>query len=388
MAAAALGARAEDLTEVTFVPPGPSAINPFPVFGAIGEGSFAEEGLEVTVEAINGSGAVPQALASGQARFGRPGPGPVLAARSRGEDAVFIHSVAARSNFGVVGQQDAPHQTPADLGGGVVGTGTADGAEVGFARNVLSGLGMTEGTDCTFPTVGGVGPATAAFRSGAIIASSASTADAAILTQRGLPVRDITPADHARFFGTGLAATGAILRVDRELVEKVLRAVMKAHAFTLDHANREAVLAHLAAGNPQESEDPAFASALFDAAHAKTRPPAGAAAGPDRRGSRDRPARAAHARHDHDAEVRRAGRAHPRPARQGGLPMTDTTPAAGDTVWVEKAPRIDRIPRSVHAALRRDLDALATEVAVAPLGPGRGIRTIPETKDSKEQALS
>jgi hypothetical protein len=68
--------------------------------------------------------------------------------------------------------------------------------------------------------------------------------------------------------------------------------------------------------------------------------------------------------------------------------MTDTTPAAGDTVWVEKAPRIDRIPRSVHAALRRDLDALATEVAVAPLGPGRGIRTIPETKDSKEQALS
>jgi NitT/TauT family transport system substrate-binding protein len=269
---AATAAGAQEMTPVTFVQPSPSAINSFPVFVAIGEGYFAEEGLEVTVESINGSGPVLQALSAGQAQFGRPGPGPVLAARARDVDVVFIYNVAARSNFGVVVEEDSPVQTPADLKGTVVGTGTADGAEVGFARNVLLCAGLTEGTDYTFLTVGDGGPATAAFTRGDIAAYSASTADAAILNQRGVAVRDITPPEYARFFGNGLATTGEIIRDNPELVEKFGRAFMRGHVFALDDANREAVLAHLAAGNPQESEDPAFAAALFDAVRSKTIP--------------------------------------------------------------------------------------------------------------------
>ena len=263
---------AQELTKVTFVQPSPSAINSFNVFVAIGEGFFAEEGLDVSVEAINGSGAVLQALSSGQAQFGRPGPGPVLAARGRDVDVVFIYNFAAQSNFGVVVPADSPIQAPADLKGKVIGTGTADGAEVGFARNVMSGAGLTDGTDYTFLTVGDGGPATAAFSSGEIDAYSASTADAAILNQRGVPVREITPAEYMRFFGNGFVTMGDTIRNNPELVEKFVRAIYKGHVFALDDANREKVLAHLAAGNPQESEDTAFASALFDAVRAKTIP--------------------------------------------------------------------------------------------------------------------
>ncbi|SEA95365.1 ABC transporter substrate-binding protein [Rubrimonas cliftonensis] len=263
---------AQDLTQVTFVQPSPSAINSFPVFVAIGEGYFADEGLEVRVESINGSGAVLQALAAGQAEFGRPGPGPVLAARSRGVDAVFIYNVAARTNFGIVVEEGSDFQTPADLKGTVVGTGTADGAEVGFARNVLSGSGLTEGEDFTFLTVGDGGPATAAFSRGDISAYAASTADAAILNQRGVKVRDITPSEFARFFGNGLATMGETIRERPELVEAFGRAFARGHAFALDDANRETVLAHLKAGNPQEGEDADFASALFTAVRSKTFP--------------------------------------------------------------------------------------------------------------------
>jgi NitT/TauT family transport system substrate-binding protein len=263
---------AQGMRDITFVQPSPSAINSFPVFVAIGEGYFAEEGLNVTVEAINGSGAVLQALSAGQAHFGRPGPGPVIAARSRGVDAVFIYNVAARSNFGVVVKQDSDIQGPEGLRGKVIGTGTADGAEVGFARNVMSGSGMADGTDYTFLTVGDGGPATAAFLSGEIDAYSASTADAAILNQRGMAVRDITPAEFGRFFGNGIATMGDTIRNDRELVEKFGRAFMRGHAFALDDANRDTVLAHLAAGNPQEGEDKEFQSALFDAVRSKTVP--------------------------------------------------------------------------------------------------------------------
>ncbi len=266
------GAMAQDLTKVTFVQPSPSAINSFNVFVAIGEGYFAEEGLDVSVEAINGSGAVLQALSSGQAQFGRPGPGPVLAARGRGVDVVFIYNFAAKSNFGVVVPADSPVQGPADLKGKVIGTGTADGAEVGFARNVMSGSGLKDGEDYTFLTVGDGGPATAAFSSGEIAAYSASTADAAILGQRGVALREITPPEYMRFFGNGFVTMGDTIRNNPELVEKFVRAIHKGHEFALDDANREKVLAHLAAGNPQESEDPTFASALFDAVRAKTIP--------------------------------------------------------------------------------------------------------------------
>ena len=273
-AASLLGTRgfAQGMRDITFVQPSPSAINSFPVFTAIGEGYFEEEGLNVTVEAINGSGAVLQALSAGQAHFGRPGPGPLIAARSRGVDAVHIYNVAARSNFGVVVQEDSEITDIEGLRGKVIGTGTADGAEVGFARNVMTSAGMVEGEDFEFLTVGDGGPATAAFLSGEIDAYSSSTADAAILNQRGMAVRDITPPEFARFFGNGIATMGETIREDRELVEAWSRAFARGHAFALDDANRETVLAHLAAGNPQEGEDREFQSALFDAVRSKTIP--------------------------------------------------------------------------------------------------------------------
>jgi NitT/TauT family transport system substrate-binding protein len=264
-------AQAQDLREVTFVQPSPSAINSFPVFVAIGEGYFEEEGLDVTVEAINGSGAVLQALSAGQAEFGRPGPGPVLAARGRGVDAVMIYNVAARSNFGIVVKEDAEIQTPEDLRGMVIGTGTADGAEVGFAKNVMGGSGMGD-ADYELLTVGDGGPATVAFNSDAIQAYAASTADAAILNQRGMAVRDITPAAFGRFFGNGIATTGELIETEPGLVEGFIRAFARGHAFALDDANRETVLQHLADGNPQEGEDKEFQSALFDAVRSKTLP--------------------------------------------------------------------------------------------------------------------
>lgn len=264
------GAMAQDMRDITFVQPSPSAINSFPVFVAIGEGFFAEEGLNVTVEAINGSGAVIQALSAGQAEFGRPGPGPILAARSRGVDVVHIYNVAARSNFGIAVQEGSDIQSVDELAGKVIGTGTADGAEVGFARNVMTSAGLSDGKDFEFLTVGDGGPATAAFLNGEIEAYSASTADTAILNQRGMAVRDITPAEFGRFFGNGIATMGDTIANDRELVEAWSRAFAKGHAFALDDANREAVLKHLADGNPQEGEDKEFQSALFDAVRSKT----------------------------------------------------------------------------------------------------------------------
>lgn len=261
------------LKTITYVQPNPSAINSFQVFVAIGEGYFKDEGLDVKVESVDGSAPVLQTLSSGQAQIGRPGPAPVLRARARGVDVVFIYNATPISSFGIVVKKDSAYKSPADLKGKVIGVGTRDGAEVGFARAILSDLGMTENRDYTFIPVGDGGPATAGFLRGDIEAYVAATSDAAILNARGVPVRDITPPKFLSFFGNGFAAMGDYIAKNPGVIEGFGRALVRATKFAMDDANKEKVFRHLAAGNRQESEDRKFATALFEAVKVKATPP-------------------------------------------------------------------------------------------------------------------
>jgi NitT/TauT family transport system substrate-binding protein len=261
------------LKNIVYVQPNPSAINSFAVHVATGEGYFKEEGLSVRVETVDGSAPVLQTLAAGQAQIGRPGPAPVLNARARGVDVVFLYNSLPKSSFGLNVKRDDPYKQPTDLKGKTIGTGTRDGAEVGFARAILNDAGMKEGQDFTFIPVGDGGPATAGFLRGDIQAYMAATSDAAILNARGVPVRDITPDKFQTYFGNGFAAMGDYIAKNPDVIEGFGRALVRASKFTSDPKNREAVLKHLAAGNPQEIEDKKFANALLDAVLVKATPP-------------------------------------------------------------------------------------------------------------------
>jgi NitT/TauT family transport system substrate-binding protein len=258
------GATAQDMQTFTFVSPSPSAINSYVVYVAMGEGYFAEEGLEIIPQAVNGSAAILQALASEQAQFGRPGPAPVILANARGEEVVFIYNSLPRSSFGILVQEDAAYQSPEELKGHQIGVGTADGAEVGFARTILNDFGMSEPADYTFIPVGDGGTALAGLMRGEIEAYVGSTADRAILTYRGMPMRDITPDRFQTLFGNGYAVKRDFMEANPEVVQGFVNALIRANAFTRNPDNRERVLEHLAAGNPQEIEDPAYANALLD----------------------------------------------------------------------------------------------------------------------------
>ncbi|MPZ37439.1 MAG: PhnD/SsuA/transferrin family substrate-binding protein [Rhizobiales bacterium] len=263
---------AQALRNITFVQPNPSAINGFQLHVAIGQGYFKDEGLNVRVETVDGSAPVLQALAAGQAHFGRPGPAPVLLARSRGVDVVFLYNAVPTSSFGIVVKRDSAYKSPADLKGKVIGVGTRDGAEVGFARAILNDLKMTEPRDYTFIPVGDGGPAAAGFLRGDIEAYVAATSDAAILNQRGIFVRDITPEKFLTYFGNGFAAMGDYIAKNPDIVEGFGRALVRGTKFAMDDKNRATVMKHLAAGNRMEGENQAFANALFEAVRGKATP--------------------------------------------------------------------------------------------------------------------
>lgn len=272
LAMSALAPASAEVMELTIVVPNPSAINVYPLHVAVGEGYFAEEGLSVKVEAVNGSASVLQLLASGQGHIGQPGPAPLLAARARGEDIVFIYNHFSRSVFGLVVPEESPAKVPADLKGATIGIGTADGAEVGFTRGIMNDLGLKDGADYQFLAIGDGGTAVAAFLNKEVGAYAAAVADAAIISSRGIPLREITPEPYLDYFGNGWAVTRAFLDANPGTVEGFGRALVRGTKFGLDPANREATLKHVAVGNPQESEDPDFAGALLTAIQGRTLP--------------------------------------------------------------------------------------------------------------------
>lgn len=259
----AFGASAQ--TKITVALPNPSAINVFPMMAAMGEGFFAEEGLEVTVEAVNGSASVLQMLAAGQAQIGQPGPGPVLAARSRGEDVVFLYNLYPKTAFGVVVREESDVKSVEELKGKVIGVGTADGAEVGFTRGIMSSVGLTEGTDYEFLTVGDGGTAAAAFLNNEVDAYAAAAVDTVIIENRGIDLREITPEAFLGYFANGFAAMRSYVDENPEVIKGFGRAVVRGMKFAMDPANQEAVLAHAAKFNPQEAEDAEFAKAVMAA---------------------------------------------------------------------------------------------------------------------------
>lgn len=265
VAAAAIGAPAivRAQTAITFAVPNPSALTWLPYWVAVGEGYFADEGLDPTLEAIDGSSAVLQAMSAGQAQIGAPGPGPTLGARARGVDVKFLYNLYPKSVFGLLVKADSSFQTPADLKGTVIGVGTADGAEVSFTSAIMTDLGMTAGTDFTFLPVGDGGTAAVAFLRDEVSSYAGAVSDAAILAARGLVLREITPEKFLGFFGNGIAMLESQMAATPDLAPKFGRALVRGTRFALDPANKETALKHCAAGNPQEGEQD-YAPSLFD----------------------------------------------------------------------------------------------------------------------------
>lgn len=264
-AALAIGAPAivRAQTAITFAVPNPSALTWLPYWVAVGEGYFGEEGFEPTLEAIDGSSAVLQAMTAGQAQIGAPGPGPTLGARARGVDVKFLYNLYPKSVFGLLVKDESSYQQPADLKGSVIGVGTADGAEVSFTRAIMTDLGLNEGADYSFLPVGDGGTAAVAFMRDEVNSYAGAISDSAILAARGMVLREITPEKYLSFFGNGIAMLESQMAATPDLAPAFGRALVKGMRFAADPANEDKALDHCAAGNAQEGEDRDFARALL-----------------------------------------------------------------------------------------------------------------------------
>jgi len=253
---------APEPVEVTIAVPNSACFTYLPMYVGIEYGYFEEEGLILNVEAVDGSSAVIQALTAGNAEFGIPSPTLVMVSNERGEAMTTFYNVKPGGSFGLIVQTDSGISTPEDLRGKTVGISTADGSEVSFANAIFDSVGMVEGVDFDYLVVGDGGPAVAGFTRGDIDAYASAYSDTAVITQAGLAMKDITPADvRAFFFGNGFTTMAETMVAHPEWITAMGRGMARGSELTWSDDGTIAVDV-CGKVSPAEVEDREFALTL------------------------------------------------------------------------------------------------------------------------------
>lgn len=195
-----------------------------PLYVAIENGYFREEGLDVTVDysmendnlALIGAGRLEFAIVSGEQ---------VLLARAKGLPVVYTAAWYQQYPVGIAAKQEAGIKTPADLKGKKIAVPVLAGASYIGLRALLGAGGLQE-SDVELDVVG--------FTQAEMIATDHD--DAAViyvanepvqLAARGYAVDVLRVADYLPMVGNGLVTSEQVLRSNPERVRKMIRALLR-----------------------------------------------------------------------------------------------------------------------------------------------------------------
>lgn len=251
-----------ETTKLTVTIPFPSGAVFYPLFVAQENGYFEEEGIEVTVEPVDGSGATIQQLSAGQAQVAVPSPGPFMQAVARGEDLRSVYTLYQSNVFSVQVPADSEVQSLADLEGKTVGVGALDGGETPFVKAALKEAAGLEEGDYELLAVGDGGQAAVALNRGDVDAYASAFVDVAIMKLRGVELRNILPEEFQNFFDTVFVFKSDFVEENANVIEGFGRAIAKGTVWGLDNA--AGVVEITSKFFPEEAEDKAFTQALVE----------------------------------------------------------------------------------------------------------------------------
>jgi len=252
--AAAGNATDRPVRQITAVTAFPSGILYYPLYVAQERGYFADEGLSVKVQPVDGSGNVLQQVLTGRAQVG---------AIANGAELTSVYTMYQGNVFSLVVEDDAPVRELEQLRGATVGIGSKEGGEYPFLKALLASQArMKEGRDYKTLAVGDGGQATVALEKSAVAAYSASFADVAIMRLRGLKLRNIVPEEFQSFFDSTVVLKSDQVEQAPDLVEGFGRAIARATEWGRSH--HDGVLEIVAKAFPEEAGDRDFAVALLE----------------------------------------------------------------------------------------------------------------------------
>jgi NitT/TauT family transport system substrate-binding protein len=200
----------------------------------IGAGFFAEEGLDVEIQPMNGASAAISVLAAGGAQFATHSSGALLPAVGRGVPmkAFIVQIPDSFSSIAVL--DDGPVKKIEDLKGKMIGVAALTGAPTLVIKSVLTRMGWDVAKDVQWLAVGTGTPALDALRRGRIDALGLWMTPYALFEFHGAKFRYFRPEPLPSVgFTHTTNALESIIEKDPELVAAMSRALAKSLVFML-----------------------------------------------------------------------------------------------------------------------------------------------------------
>lgn len=258
---ASLPAQAQDLKELTVTLPVNICLANWPFYVAADSGIFAEEGLEVTMEGLNGSSAAIQAMLAGQAQIAVSAPADMLAASSSGADVTGFYSFYQYLPFRVIAPANSEIATLADLAGKTIGISSVGGGDAIYMRSLMSYTGVDD-SDYSEMVVGEGNSAAMAFNDGVVDAYSASFVEEIVFTGMGISYNALSAEGYPETTGLLLVGKTEFLDENPDTIAALGRGLARATRIGL--ADRDAIVTACGNAAPHEVEDTGFVGAVLD----------------------------------------------------------------------------------------------------------------------------
>jgi NitT/TauT family transport system substrate-binding protein len=255
------GSEPEDLRSATFVMATGAQIKLFPMSVAAEMGFFAEEGMDVDVVPVEGSGLVLQQLSTGGAEFGYAASEPTMLGYAETPTYKVAYEVWTEGTFHTYVPADSDITTVEELEGKTIGVDSLTTGNAVFTRIAVSSVGLDPNNDIAMEPIGS-SPAVAAeaFRQGRIDAYTDAWESVMIIENAGVDLRCLT-CDVVDVAPAAVNVNADFMDEHPELVEGMGRALAKAVEFA--KANPEAAKDIMRSINPGEFGDEDLADLLM-----------------------------------------------------------------------------------------------------------------------------
>ena len=261
-----------ELTPITFLLTNERSIQYHPIHIAEKLGYFEDEGLDVTVEVVDGSSAAMQQLIAGNGDISLPSAPAVVQAVAQDHDPVWFYTYFYANVFGISAPTENGITDLEGLKGKVIGISEPSGGEVPLVRGAMAGVGLADGTDYTLQAIGeGDASTFEALERGRADAYSSSVFDVAAVEAAGMELTPLLPDEFTFMPSQGLVAMRDVFEEKRDAMVGFARAQAKAKVWA--DANPDAAKAIAEEYGPELFEDEALAESIWEATQFLFTPP-------------------------------------------------------------------------------------------------------------------
>lgn len=220
-------------------------------------GYFAEEGIEVDFQPLDGGGEVVTQLLAGNGDFANIPVGPVVEAIEQGQTHLrAVWNYVYGSIFYIAVPADSDIETAADLEGRTVGISELSGGEVPVVRGIIQSGGLNPEEDVELVAIGeGTALTVRALEEGQVDAYGGSVNDIVALQAQDLDLRYILPDALLELPASGIVVPQEFIDENRDLVAGFLRAATKGSYWAT--VDPDATLCVLKEVTPEQFAEPA-----------------------------------------------------------------------------------------------------------------------------------